>query len=95
MLLTIHNAFHIRGDVDRLYLKRADGGRGMICAEDCVQIEINCLNKYVNESDELMLKAVAKEEILHEGRTKTEIKQERSEKFNNCLLYTSPSPRDA
>ena len=71
--------------------ERADGSRGMISAEDCVQIQINCLNKCVNESDELMFKAVAKEEILHEGRTKTEIKQERSEEFNNKHLHSAHS----
>ena len=39
--LTMHGAHHPRSDVDRLYQKRAGGGRGHIGIEDCVNIERN------------------------------------------------------
>ena len=34
-------ALHVpqKGDVNRLYIKRAEGGRGLISIEDCVLIE--------------------------------------------------------
>ena len=38
-LMTLHCTFHKKGDVDRLYLKRAEDGRGLISVEDCVLIE--------------------------------------------------------
>ena len=33
-LLTIHNGFHSKGIVDRLYLSRSEGGRGLIGVQD-------------------------------------------------------------
>ncbi|XP_047481697.1 uncharacterized protein LOC125034100 [Penaeus chinensis] len=38
-LMTMYGAHHPKADVDRLYLKRCDGGRGLIGGEDCVQAE--------------------------------------------------------
>ena len=35
-LLTMYGAFHPKSDVDRLYLPRAMGGRGLISWEGCV-----------------------------------------------------------
>ena len=79
----MYNMFHKRGDIDRLYVKRSEGDRGMISVEDCVLIERNSLYKYANESDEPMLKAVMKEEVIDQGKTKQEIKQERLDNFDN------------
>ena len=60
--------FHKRGDIDTLYFKRSEGGRGLISVRDCVLIEKNSLYKSAIESDEPMLKAVAKEEIIDHGK---------------------------
>ena len=35
-LLTSFRALHSQADVDRLYMKRSEGGRGMISIEECV-----------------------------------------------------------
>ena len=40
-LLTIHGVFHPRSDIDRLYVPRKRGGRGLIGCEDCVRAEEN------------------------------------------------------
>jgi len=37
--MTIYGAFHPKSDVDRLYLKRHEGGRGLIGIEHCVSGE--------------------------------------------------------
>ena len=87
-LLTMHNMFHKRGDIDRLYVKRSERGRGMFRVEDCVLIKKNSLYKYANESDEPMLKAVMKEEVIDQGKTKQEIKQERTDNFDNKDLHS-------
>ena len=34
-LMNMHRALHSGADVDRLYMKRAEGGWGMISVEDC------------------------------------------------------------
>ena len=87
-LLTIHNMFHKRGDIDRLYVKRSEGGRGMISVEDCVLIEKNSLHKYTIESDEPMLKAVVKEEVIEQGKTKQEINQVRIDNFDSKDMHS-------
>ncbi|XP_063592467.1 uncharacterized protein LOC134769657 [Penaeus indicus] len=51
-------------DVDRLYVKRSKGGRGLIGVEDCIAIEVQSLSKYLEKSTETMLKAVVKEQVL-------------------------------
>ena len=40
-LLTMYGAFHPKSDVDRLYLPRAMGGRGLISCEGCITSEEN------------------------------------------------------
>ena len=44
-LMNMHRALHPQADGDRLYIKRAEGGRGIISVEDCVEIETKvCTN---------------------------------------------------
>lgn len=62
--LTMYGALHPKSDVDRLYLKRKDGGRGLISIESCVRMEENNLGLYVRESNELLLKGVRKSSII-------------------------------
>ena len=57
--LTMNNAFPKTCSVDRLYMKRKVGGRGLISVEECVRTEELALNEYVRASDESMLKEVA------------------------------------
>ena len=38
-LLIIHGVFHPMSDIDRLYVPRKIGGRGLIGCEDCVRAE--------------------------------------------------------
>ena len=49
-MLTMYGAHHPKADVDRMYLRRAEGGRGLIGVEDCVRIEIDSLEKYLQNS---------------------------------------------
>ncbi|XP_069971818.1 uncharacterized protein [Penaeus vannamei] len=63
-LMTMYGAQHPKADVDRLYLKRYDGGRDLLGVEDCVQAEVNSLDKYLCASEENMLKEVNISSIL-------------------------------
>ena len=50
--MTMHGAFHRKSDVDRLYMKRKHGGRGLISVVDCVRIEEENLLEYTTKSNE-------------------------------------------
>ena len=66
-LMTMNGSLHPRGNVGRLYLARKEGGRGLIsCEEECVNLEVQNLDKYLSESEEWMLKFVAREKRLSE-----------------------------
>ena len=49
---------HPESDVDRLYMKRKEGGRGLISVEQCVKGEENSLGFYVANSEELLITGV-------------------------------------
>ena len=57
-LMTMHNALHPKSNVDRLYLPRKDGGRGLLGVEDTVNIAKVSLKKYVNNSTERLLSSL-------------------------------------
>ena len=60
--MTMNRAQHPKAHVDRLYLKKGEGGRGLIRLEDCVQVEVHSLEKYLSTSKEI-LKDVAPESL--------------------------------
>ena len=41
--MTMHRGLHPKTDVNRLYVKRMEGGRGLISVERCVREEENSL----------------------------------------------------
>ena len=53
--MTMHGAFHRKSSVNRLYMKRKDGGRGLMSVFDCVKCEEENLLKYATESSDWML----------------------------------------
>ena len=56
-LLTMYGALHPKSDVDRLYIPRKEGGRGLISTEDCVELAIRGLEVYVHRSEERLIQA--------------------------------------
>ena len=93
--------FHKKGDVDRLYPKRAEGGRrrrGLISLEDCVLIEKNCLHVYVSGSKEKMLKVVKNEGTVEIEKTKKDILDSRREnlkrKNQHSVFFKNTEFRD-
>ena len=49
-ILTMNGIFHKKVNVDRLYMKRCDGGRGLISIEDCVRMEEVNLRNYLRDA---------------------------------------------
>ena len=62
-LFTIYGALHLKSDLDRLYIPRKEGGRGLMSIEDCVELAIRGLEKYVHGSEERLIQAVRGDKI--------------------------------
>ena len=54
-LLTMHNGLQPRSNVDRTYIPRKEGGRGLTCVEDTVNLAKIDLEIYVKESKERLI----------------------------------------
>ena len=66
-LMTMSWSLHLKGNIRRLYRANREGGRGLISCEECVNVEVQSLDKYLSESKEWMLKFVAGEKRLPEA----------------------------
>ena len=89
-LMTMYGAHHPKADVDRLYLQRCEGGRGLLGLEDCVQVEVHSLEKYLSTSKEKILKEVSRSRIIENnkcGRSKEEVHKEHQEKYEGKPLH--------
>ena len=90
-LLKVHGTFHPRSDVDRLYLPRGKGGRGLMSCESCVRAEENGIGWYVKNTVEPLLILVRQGGIINteECVTKEEYKrsktEEREQKWSNKM----------
>ena len=49
--MTVHKALHPRHDVDRLYVSRKDGGRGLASIEESVDALIQRFEDYIQKPD--------------------------------------------
>ena len=89
-LMSLYGTQHPKADVDRLYLKRCDGGRGLIGVEDCVQTEVNSLDKYLSVSGEKILKEVSVSSTLENkkhGKSKEDIQKKHQEEYESKTLH--------
>ena len=57
----MHRGLHPRSSVDRLFLPRAQGGRGLVSVKDCIELERSNLFDYAASNNERLLKAATKE----------------------------------
>ena len=80
-LLTCHGAHHPKADVDRLYLKRADGGRGLLQIEITNKITVIGMQEYLESSSDWMMGCVAE----FEKKKKLYSISAKSEKFKSEL----------
>ena len=56
-MFTVYGGLHLKSDVDRLYVPRKDGGKGLIVIEDCVELTVKGLEVYVHGNEEIMIQA--------------------------------------
>ena len=62
-LFAIYGALYPKSDVDRLYIPRNKGGRGLISIKDCVEFEIRGLEVYVHGCEERLIQATRGDKI--------------------------------
>ena len=70
--MSAHHALHLQSDVDKLYLPRQAGGRGLLQIKQTVEEEKWALNDYIKNSTEHALKAVSDEELPKLNELKSE-----------------------
>jgi len=57
-LLTIYGQHHPKADVDRLYVPRKQGGRGLMQLEAAHAVEITKMVKYVDRKEDPLMQVV-------------------------------------
>ena len=72
-LMTMHKALHPRDDVDRLYVFRKEGGRGLTSIEESIDTSIHRLENYTQK---------------HEGGLITSTRHETENTMNNRMRVT-------
>ena len=56
---TVESALHLKSDVDRLYIKRKEGGRGLMSVELCVKENKNSLGFCGFSSEDNLIRGAA------------------------------------
>ena len=67
--MTMYGGLPPKSDVDRLYVKRKEGGRSLIIVEHCIREEENSLGFYVTNSEENLIRGVAAAETIYTRET--------------------------
>ena len=71
--MTMYGGLHPKSDVDRLYVKRKEGGRGLISVERCIREEGNSLGFYVANSEEYLIRGLLTAETINTRETITSV----------------------
>ena len=79
----MYGGLHPKSDVDRLYVKRKEGGRGLIRVERCIREEENSLRFYVTNSEENLIRGVSAAGIINtrENITSVEFKTQKAKEL--------------
>ena len=56
-LMTMYKVLHPKDDIDRLYVSRKEGGRGLSSTEDNIDTYIQQLKDYIEKHRERLIKA--------------------------------------
>ena len=83
-LMTMYKASHPRDDVDRLYVSRKEGGRGLASIEDSVDASIQLLKDYIQKHEGGLITATR---IETENMMNNRMRITRKEKWEGKQLY--------
>ena len=71
--MTMYGGLHPESYVDRLHVKRKEGGKGLISVERCIREEENSLWFYVANSEENLIRGVSAAETINTRETITSV----------------------
>ena len=57
--MTMYGALHLKSNVDRLYVKRKEGGKGLMSVKHCIKEEKNSSDFYVANSEGSLIRGFA------------------------------------
>ena len=82
--MTLHKTLYPRDDVDRLYVPRKEGGRGLASIEDSVDTSIQRLEDYIEKHERGLITAIRNntDNTIDNRMTKT-----RKQKWEGKQLY--------
>ena len=63
-IMAINRMYHTQSDIDRLYIARVEGGRGLLSIAECVETEEQSLSLYLDQSEERLSRLSKSERIL-------------------------------
>ena len=86
-LMTMHKALHPRDVVDRLYVSRKEGGRGLACIEDSVDASIQRLEDYLQKHDGGLITVIKNDtdNTMDNGMTITRKQKWKGKQLYGCL----------
>ena len=81
--VTMYGGLHPKSDLDRLYVKRKEGGRGLTSMERCIREEENSLGFYVANSEENFIRGVSAVETIdtRESISSVEFKKQKAKEL--------------
>ena len=71
--MAMYGKLHPKSDVDRLYVKRKGGGRGLISVEKCIREEENSFVFYVANWEGNLIRGVSVAETINTRETITSV----------------------
>ena len=71
--MKMYGGLHPKSDLDRLHVKRKEGGRGLISVKQCIREEENSLGFYVANSEENLIRVVSAAETINTRETITSV----------------------
>ena len=81
----------MNGDIDRLYIPRSEGGKGLMGVEDCVTHEDISLREYIHGLPDSALSAIAKETCKEPDTSSKEAKRntrlQRKARFREKVMH--------
>ena len=83
-LMTMHKALHPRDDVDRQYVSRKEGGRGLASIKDSVDASIQQLEDYIEKHGGRLITAIRNDT---DNTTDNRMTTTRKEKWEEKQLY--------
>ena len=86
-LMTMHKALHTRDDVERLYVSRKEGGRGLACIKDSADALMQRLEDYIEKQEGGLISASRNDNDNTKTNRMTITWKEKFEKRQLCRRF--------